>query len=360
MTRLRLPYIKAYPDRHGKPRYYFRRKGYASVPLPAPGSPGFMAAYEAANARPVTPRSASQDHVRFLPGSLGWAIERFMGSDEYKARANNTRLVDRRIFDALRASFGAGMLRDLRDRHVKSIRDHFREKSSTSIADAAISRLSVLWQYADQHLDTNLGANPTAGVSRVHKAKKEHEPWPDDVLAAFEAHARGHLRLAVLLLLYTGQRRSDVVKMKWSHFDGDTIDVVQRKSGEPLTIPCHKRLRSILATLPRRSDFILTGERGRPYKAASLAGLVRLELNGLGIHGYSVHGLRENAAKALSEAGCPVPEIMSITGHRSPAMALHYANRAEKKRLARVAIDRWEAADKQIRTHAKKGNDARC
>jgi integrase len=355
MAAIRLRFVKQYVDRHGKPRYYFRRKGYASIPLPPLGSKGFMAAYEAANTPPIAPVSASQDHVRFLPGSLGWAIERFMGSDEYKARANNTRLVDRRIFDALRASFGAGMLRDLRDRHVKSIRDHFREKSSTSIADAAISRLSVLWQYADQHLDIDLGANPTAGISRLHKVKKEHQPWPDDVLAAFEAHAPGHLRLAVLLLLYTGQRRSDVVKMKWSHFDGDTIDVVQQKTGEPLTIPCHKRLRSILATLPRRSDFILTGERGRPYKAASLAGLVRLQLNALGIHGYSVHGLRKNAAKALSEAGCPVPEIMSITGHRSPAMALHYANRAEKKRLARVAIDRWEAAEKVSNLRTKRG-----
>lgn len=303
-----------------------------------------MAAYEAANTLPVVP-VASHDRVRFLPGSLGHAIESFLASAEYKARAENTQLQDRRLFDELRAAFGAGLLRDLRDRHVKIIRDHFRKKHSAGIADAAMSRISVVWQYADQHIDLDLGANPTVGVSRLHKATKEHPPWPDGVLAAFDAAAPRHLRLGVMLLLYTGQRRSDVVQMRWSQFDGDTIEVVQQKTGEPVTIPCHKRLRAILSTLPRYSEFILTGERGAPYKAASLAAMVRKQLHAIGIHGYSVHGLRKNAAVALSQAGCSVPEIMAVTGHRSAAMALHYSKRAEKKRLARSAIDKWEAAE---------------
>ena len=90
---------------------------------------------------------------------------------------------------------------------------------------------------------------------------------------------------------------------------------------------------------------ILTGERGAPYRADSLAAMVRKQLHAIRIRGYSVHGLRKNAAQALAEAGCSINEIMTITGHRSPAMALHYTKRAEKKRLARSAIDKWEAAE---------------
>ena len=306
-----------------------------------------MAAYEAASAILVsTGNDGPRDHVRFLPGSLGWAIERFMTSSEYADRAENTRRSDQQIYDELRASFGTGKLCDLRDRHVKIIRDHYRQKFSTSIADAAIGRISVLWQFADQHLDIDLAANPTVGVARIHKGKKEHEPWPDDVLAAFEAHAPGHLWLAVLLLLYTGQRRSDVVLMKWSQFDGEIIEVAhQQKTGEYVAIPCHHRLRSVLSTMPRHSEFILTGERGTPYHPQSLAAAVRRQLHAIGIRGYSVHGLRKNAAQALALAGCPIPEIMAVTGHRTPGMAIHYSKRAEKKRLARSAIGRWEAAE---------------
>jgi len=45
-----------------------------------------MAAYEAANTLPVVP-VASDDRVRFLPGSLGHAIESFLASGEYTKRA---------------------------------------------------------------------------------------------------------------------------------------------------------------------------------------------------------------------------------------------------------------------------------
>jgi len=145
-----------------------------------------------------------------------------------------------------------------------------------------------------------------------------------------------------MLLLYTGQRRSDVVKMRWSQFDGDVIEVVQRKTSEYVPIPCHHRLRSILSVLPRRNDFILTGEQGRPYKADTLTVMVCRQLHAIGIKGYTVHGLRKNAAQALAEAGCTISEIMAITGHRSPAMAMHYAKRAEKKHLARAAINKRE------------------
>jgi integrase len=269
-----------------------------------------------------------------------------MVSDQYRdQRANSTKRQDRHIYDELRASFGAGMLKDLRDRHTKIIRDHFRHKHSTAVADAAVGRISVLWQFADQHLDIDLASNPTIGVARIHKGKKEHEPWPDDVLAAFDAHAPGHLRLAVLLLLYTGQRRSDVVQMKWSQFDGEIIEVAQQqKTGEYVAIPCHHRLRAALSTLPRHSEYILTGERGTPYHPESLAHAVRRQLHAIGIHGYSVHGLRKNAAQALAEAGCSVSEIMAITGHRSVAMAMHYTKRAEKRRLAKSAMEKWESA----------------
>jgi hypothetical protein len=48
--RLKLPrYVHGFVDRHGKPRFYFRRAGFDIVALPGlPYSPEFMAAYGAA------------------------------------------------------------------------------------------------------------------------------------------------------------------------------------------------------------------------------------------------------------------------------------------------------------------------
>jgi integrase len=108
-------------------------------------------------------------------------------------------------------------------------------------------------------------------------------------------------------------------------------------------------MRLVLASMPRRGEFILLGERGNPYDPASLSRLVRLHLQRLGIKGYSFHGLRKNAAQALAEAGCSIDEIMAVTGHRSAKMALHYTKRAAKKQMAKNAIKRWEVHDEQKR-----------
>lgn len=48
---MKLRYVHRYTDRHGKVRVYFKRKGFASVPLPGPiGSKKFMEVYSAAMA----------------------------------------------------------------------------------------------------------------------------------------------------------------------------------------------------------------------------------------------------------------------------------------------------------------------
>jgi len=46
MSRIKLEFVQAFIDRHGRVRHYFRRRGYKRVPLPGrPGSDEFMAAY---------------------------------------------------------------------------------------------------------------------------------------------------------------------------------------------------------------------------------------------------------------------------------------------------------------------------
>ena len=331
MSTLRLRYVHAFVDRHGRARHYFRWRGQR-WPLPAPGEPGFLAAYEACKTRIASPPPPS---VRFLPGSLGWAIEQFLASPEYARRAAATKATDRRIFDELRRHAGAGLLKDLRSRHVKAIRDHFRQRFTAAIADAALARLSVIWTFADEHLQLeDIAENPTAGVRRVHKVTGERKPWPSDIIEAFEREAHPALQLAFLLLLYTGQRLSDVVKMKWAQYDGDCIHLRQQKTDEVLAVPCHRRLREALDVLPRKSAFILLGERGQPLSPNGLYRGICRTLARVGIKGYGPHGLRKNAAIALAEAGCDMRLIMSVTGHRTFAMALHYSRRADQRRAA--------------------------
>ena len=74
-------YVQGFIDRHGKPRFYFRRAGFKSVPLPGlPWSPEFMAAYEEANGKLVRLDVGAS---RTAPGTVSDAIVRYFGSADF-------------------------------------------------------------------------------------------------------------------------------------------------------------------------------------------------------------------------------------------------------------------------------------
>jgi integrase len=337
MTKVRLKYLHCFTDRHGQARYYFRYRGQR-WPLAAPGTEGFATAYDALFAG----RNVRRGNVEFMPGSLGWAIEKFLASPLFNEKAENTKRVYRRLFDQLRQSYGTGLLRDLEPRHIRKIRNEIAA-TSTSAADVAMSLISALWEFATEQLGLELGADPTHGIKRVHKVAHEHEPWPPELIERFLRGTQPLLRLAVGLALYTGQRRSDLVKMKWSQFDGEYIEVRQQKTGAPLSIPCHRVLRTELENAPRVADTILASKHGKPLTGAGLATMVYRALAAIGVSGHSIHGLRKNAAVELANAGCDAFEIAAITGHKTMGMVQHYAKRHDQRRRARSAMDKWEA-----------------
>jgi integrase len=343
MTGIRLKYLHCFRDRHGRARYYFRYRGQR-WPIAAPGSEGFATAYDGLLAHIKANPFSTRHNVEFMPGSLGWAIEKFLASPLYNERAETTKRNYRRVLDQLRQSYGAGLLRDLLPRHIRRIRNDIVAAGSTTGADIAMGLISALWEFATEQLGLELDADPTHGVKRVHKVAHEHEPWPPELIDRFLREARPSLRWAVKLALYTGQRRSDLVKMKWSDFDGDRIEVRQQKTGELLEIPCHKDLRAELESMPRTAETILVGERGAPLNGSSLSVMVRKTLREMGVDGYAIHGLRKNAAVALANAGCTPHEIAAITGHRTLGMVAHYAKRHDQGLAARSARDKLERA----------------
>jgi integrase len=346
MTKVRLKYLHCFPDRHGKARYYFRYRGQ-QWPIPGPGTEGFATAYDGLLAHVKANLFRSSAAIEFMPGSLGWAIEKFLQSPLYNERAETTKRNYRRVLDQLRDKYGTGLLAHLKPRHVRTMRNEIA-KTSTTAADIGMSLISALWNFAVEQLGLELDADPTHGVPRVHEVKHEHEPWPQELIERFLSEAKPWLRWAVTLALYTGQRRSDLVKMKWSQFDGEYIEVRQRKTGALLSIPCHKALRAELESVPRTAETILVGERGAPISSITLAAVVRAKLRQMGIDGYAIHGLRKNAAVALADAGCDAFEIAAITGHRTTAMVAHYAKRHDQRRRARSAMDKWERSGKPV------------
>src|SRR5262249_17399924 len=141
-------------------------------------------------------------------------------------------------------------------------------------------------------------------------------------------------RLAFALLLYTGQRRSDIVKLGRQHIHDETLIIDQGKTegGEEahLEIPVHPKLRAVIDATP------MVGVK--PFSAPGFGNWFRELCNQAGCPDVSAHGLRKATARRLAEIGCSANQIASITGHASLSEVQRYTKAADRKRMAREAM----------------------
>jgi integrase len=78
--------------------------------------------------------------------------------------------------------------------------------------------------------------------------------WSEEDIAAFEAaHPVGSkARLAFALLLFTAQRRGDVIRMGPQHVRDGVLAVRQGKTGAELSIPLHSELARVIDATPTK------------------------------------------------------------------------------------------------------------
>jgi integrase len=182
--------------------------------------------------------------------------------------------------------------------------------------------------------------DPTLGVRAIPIKTDGYHSWTESEIAQFEArHPIGsRARLAFALLLYTGQRRSDVVPMGRQHITDGMLVVRQQKTGRTVWIPIHETLASIIAETPTSNLTFVVTEHGKPYTTGSFGGWFRDQCRMAGLDGCSAHGLRKAAARRLAEAGCSAHEIASITGHASLREIARYTEAADRRKLAVSAM----------------------
>jgi integrase len=325
-------YVQGFIDRHGKGRFYFRRAGFKPVPLPGlPWSPEFMTAYEEALAGQPPPIGAA----RVKPGTLRALAVSYFASPAFRTKRPATRYSYRYIIDQLCAEHGDKRAALLQRDHV--VRLVAARAATPANANALRRSLRALMQHA---VEIGLRPDdPTRDVRAISVKSEGYHSWTEAEIAQFEQrHPVGsRARLAFALLLYTGQRRSDVVRMGRQHLSDNAICVRQQKTGREVWIPVHESLAPLVARASSNMTFLLT-DWGKPYTAAGFGNWFRDQCRAAGLSGCSAHGLRNAAARRLAEAGCSTHEIAAITGHASLKEIARYTEAADRKRLAQSAM----------------------
>lgn len=97
---------------------------------------------------------------------------------------------------------------------------------------------------------------------------------------------------------------------------------------------------------------IVVGARGLPYTQNGFQrrffGLIRKLSDAERVGpGLSFHGLRHTVGTRLAEAGCDPRTIAAVLGQQTTAMADHYSRGADRRHLAKAAIERLQDRDRE-------------
>ena len=343
MRQLRKPpkYCQGFADRHGKIRWYYRRPGFPRTPLPGlPWSPQFMAAYESATQgeRPEIARDRS------APGTVGALIASYYRTADYTGLSEITKKTYRNILERFRADYSERRVAKLERHHiVKMMGDR---AATPSAANRLLRMIRIIMRHA-----VELGwrrDDPTVGIRKLKERTGGFATWEEEHVERFLSYhkpgSRAHL--ALMLLLWTGQRRGDVVHMGRQHVRDGVLSIVQRKTGQSVDVPVLPDLKAVLDALPKDNLTFLVSERGGPLTPESFTNWFRdmveavVDEDGKRLlpDGLSPHGLRKAACRRLAEAGCTPHQIMAISGHKTLSEVTRYTVAASRKDLAKQAM----------------------
>ena len=333
----RLKYVVEDTDRHGNVRIYLRKPGHSKIRLKSqPGTQEFLDEYRSAlnGAMPKAP--ATIIDRRGNKGTFKWLCEQYFVSAEFKRLAARTQYVRRRILDGVCAKNGNNPFALLEPRHVRKMRD---DKADTpEAANGIVKALRQIFAFAVEY--ELASRNPARDVPYIRSGSEGFHSWTMEEVAQFEEqHALGSkARLALALLLYTGQRRSDVVQLGPQHIKDDWLTLTQQKNKNrkpvTLSIPVLPDLKAVIDATPTGNLAFLVTTFGKPFTSNGFGNWFRKQCDAAGLKHCSAHGLRKAGAALAAENGATERQLMAIFGWSTMKEASRYTRAARQKVLA--------------------------
>ena len=356
-------------DRWGTTRRYVVKPGRRKIRIYAdPETPEFHEAYLLALDGVALPKSRKPEPIELaIDGSFRWLVERYMASGEFLDLDITTRTGCRNVLASCclePIEPGSPHLLDkmplgkLTSAHVRMLRDRKREWPEAANKRIKMLRGVFKWALANDELTRRypLTSNPARDVPSLKSRGGEgFHTWTIEEVEKFEkAHPAGTMaRLALALLMFTGQRKSDVIRFGRQHvrreMDAETKQLLpwlrftqhknRNRKAVTLQLPIMPVLQAALDEAPCGDLTYLVNEYGKPFSEGGFGNRMRKWCKAAGLDHCSSHGLRKAGACIAAENGATDRQMMAIFGWSDPKMPAHYTRKAGQKKMAGGAMN---------------------
>jgi integrase len=290
------------------------------------------------------PRGKRSRAAKLTPDCFAAVIRKFMASAKFTQLARATQSNYGHVFRLAERPdvLGAVSVDEMRPSLVQGFLDGFSDRlAMQKVAQTAIKSMEK-WAIV-----RDLLPYPITTGTEAPGGDGGNEPWSDEQVELAERHARPDLARMVTLAANTGQRGSDLVKMRWTDIEeheGRTgINVVQRKTGLVIWIPMTQELMAAVRGWERRPGFMILKPDGQPFSRPDLSNHwyrhrdTNPALAPLAEIGLSMHGLRATAVVRLRRAGASTGQIADMVGMSEP-MVNRYCRFSKQRENALAAV----------------------
>ncbi len=330
------------------------------VRLRAPiGTPAFVEEYQRAKDGVATKTTIPRRLERSPHGSLHWLVECYLKSANFKSLGPTTQRARRGLLERICLSTidtptgkkvrGTLPFGQMKPKHVRAIRDE-----NLDLPEAANGRVKALRQVFRWAIENDLAdTDPAAAVDYLGGGSDGFHTWTAEEVGEYEAaHPVGtKARLALALLLYTGVRRSDVVKLGPHMERGAILYFTETKGAKSRALgrkgpkdaknrvlPVLPELRIIIDATPSTGPTYLVTDFNKPFTAAGFGNKFREWCDEAGLKHCSAHGCRKAGAQLAAENGATVHQLMAVFGWKTLRQAEVYTRGANRTLLAEQAM----------------------
>ena len=182
----------------------------------------------------------------------------------------------------------------------------------------------------------HLVTNPARGIAPNRRPQLTRFLSSEEIArlhSALDRHSGGRYGAQadiVRLLLLTGCRRNEIVRLRWSEVRDDTLVLAGSKTG-PRQVPLGARARRILERQKRgESSFVFPSPLDPSRPRGNNLGLWYRVRKEAGIEDVRLHDLRHTHASHAVMNGVPVPVVSRLLGHSNVCMTLRYAHLGDR------------------------------
>lgn len=247
-----------------------------------------------------------------------------------RCKESTRKRMDSALKSQLLPRFGAEPLKAIRRASVEEWFDCY----SKSAPGGANRTLDVLRQIFNHAIKCGyLATNPTRGVLRNPRPKltrflsKVEVERLQTALDAHQGRRSGRQQVDIIrLLLLTGCRKGELVRLQWSEVKEDTLFLKDSKTG-PRTVLLNAQAKGILDLQPRTgSSYVFPSPVDSSQPRSTELSLWRKVRRQAGIADVRLHDLRHTFASHAILQGVPVPVVSHLLGHSGTRMTLRYAH----------------------------------